>query len=330
MGILVSVVMPVYNGERYLRQAIESILSQTFRDFEFIIINDASTDKSEEIIRSFAESRIVYIKNDKNLGQAESLNRGIRNAKGVYVARMDQDDISLPERISAQSAYMEANRDAAILGTGYQEVDENSNITRRPLFPNSPDVKTRLFFARLTGWASIVHPTVMIRKDIFDKVGYYDPKYRICQDYDLWLRVVRKYKIENIPKVLLNYRVHDSSTSKKENIDTVKEMEAIVASGVDFYMSEKSDKEKDIVKRMLVLKKQANAENTGMVSDLFDYFYKKVFGKELSAYYMKLKEELKLIYLSRLSLKIFLKTLFVYPHVVFSKRFLWAVSRMKG
>ena len=341
MGISVSVIMPVYNGERYLKEAIESILNQAFRDLEFIIINDASTDKSEEIIKSFTDPRIVYIKNDKNLGQAESLNKGIRRARGLYVARMDQDDISLPERISAQSAYMEANRDVAILGTWYQEIDENNNVIRRPLFPTSPSIKIRLFFARLTGWASIAHPTVMIRRDLFDKVGYYDPKYRICQDYDLWLRAVRKYKIENIPKVLLNYRIHDLSTCQKRCRDTVKEMEGVISSNIDFYMQKQSKEERDMAARMLTLRKQINYNNGKRVFNLFDYFYERIFESELHepadpGYYLKLREELKLFYLPQLfrtnfffSLKIFLTSLFRYPYIIFSKRFIWAISRIQ-
>ena len=341
MDIPVSVVMPVYNGERYLKEAIESILNQTFRDFEFIIINDASTDKSEEIIKTFTDTRIIYIKNDKNLGQAESLNKGIRNARGLYVARMDQDDISLPERISVQSAYMEANREVAILGTWYQEIDENNNAIRRPIFPAFPGIKTRLFFARLAGWASIAHPTVMIKRDLFDKIGYYDPKYRICQDYDLWLRTVKKYKIENIPDVLLNYRIHDLSTCQKRYRDTVKEMEAIIASNIDFYMQKQSKEERDIVIRMLTLRKQINYNNGKRVFSLFDYFYERIFESELcevadSGYYLKLREELKLFYLPQLfrtnfffSSKIFLTSLFRYPYVIFSKRFIWAISRKR-
>lgn len=341
MGISVSAVMPVYNGERYLREAIESILNQTCRDFEFIIINDASTDKSEEIIRSFNDPRIAYIRNDKNLGQAESLNKGIRSAKGLYVARMDQDDISLPERFSVQLAYMETNKEVAILGTWYQEIDEKNNAIRRPLFLVSPCIKIRLFFARLAGWASIAHPTVMIRRYLFDKVGYYDPKYRICQDYDLWLRAVRNYKIENIPNVLLNYRVHDLSTCQKRCRDTVKEMEGVISSNIDFYMQKKSKEEKDMVLRILTLRKQVNYNNGKRVFNLFDYLYQKIFERELcdsskSKYYLKLREELKLLYLPQLfrtnfffSLKIFLISLFRYPYVIFSKRFIWAISRIQ-
>ena len=343
MDIPVSVVMPVYNGERYLKEAMESILNQTFRDFEFIIINDASTDKSEEIIKSFIDSRIIYIKNDKNLGQAESLNKGIRNTRGLYVARMDQDDISLPERISVQSAYMEANREVAILGTWIQEIDKDNNAIRRSLFPNtpSPSIKTRLFFARLAGWASIAHPTVMIKRDLFDKIGYYDPKYHICQDYDLWFRTVKKYRIENIPKVLLSYRNHGLSTCKRRYRDTVKEMEDIIASNVDFYMEKSSREERDIVIRMLTLKKQTNHNNGKRAFSLFDYFYERIFERELceaanSEYYLKLREELKLLYLPQLFrtnffffLKMFLVSLFRYPYVIFSKRFIWAISRIR-
>lgn len=340
MGISVSVVMPVYNGERYLKEAIESILNQAFRDLEFIIINDASTDKSEEIIKSFTDPRIVYIKNDKNLGQAESLNKGIRGARGLYVARMDQDDISLPERISVQSAYMDANKEVAILGTGYQEIGRDGKVVRRGLFQNSPDPKEMLFFARLTGQASIGHPTVMIRRDIFNKVGYYDPRYHICQDYDLWLRAVRKCRMENIPKVLLNYRIHDLSTCQKKYRDTVKEMEAIIASNIDFDMQKKSKEDRDMVLRMLTLKKQSDCNNGKRVFDLFDYFYQRIFERELcdaskSKYYLRLREELKVLYLPQLlktnplfCLKVFLASLFRYPNVVFSKRFIRAISRI--
>ena len=340
MEISVSIVMPVYNGERYLKEAIESILNQTYRDFEFIIINDASTDKSEEIIKSFNDPRIVYIKNDKNLGQAEALNKGIRSVRGLYVARMDQDDVSLLERIAVQLKHMEDNKETAILGTRIQEIDKDGRVMQRPLLPDRPNVKARLFFARLAGWPSIAHPTVMIRKEIFDKIGYYDPKYRICQDYDLWLRAVRRYRIENIPEVLLNYRNHDLSTCQKKYRDTVKEMEAIIASNIDFDMQKKSKEDRDIVLRMLILKKQSDYNNGKRVFDLFDYFYQRIFERELcdaskSKYYLRLREELKVLYLPQLlktnplfCLKVFLVFLFRYPNVVFSKRFIRAISRI--
>jgi hypothetical protein len=252
---------------------------------------------------------------------------------------MDQDDISLPERISVQLAYMEANKEVAVLGTGYQQIDENNNVTGRRLLSSFPDVKTRLFFARLTGWPSMVHPTVMIRRDIFDKVGYYDSRYHICQDYDLWLRAVRRYKIENIPRVLLNYRIHSLSTCQKRYSDTVKEMEVIIASNIDFYMQGSSKEERDIIIRMLILRRQTNHIAGKKVFSLFDYFYKRVFESELyglanSEHYRRLREELKLFYLPQLfrtnfflSLKIFFVSLFRYPYVIFSKRFIRALVK---
>src|SRR4051812_30773328 len=131
----ISVVMPVLNGEKYLREATESILNQTFKDFEFIIINDGSTDRTEEIIQSFADPRIVYIKNEKNVGLSRVFNQGIRAAQGTYIARMDADDISLLHRFEKELEYLENNPKIDIVGSAMMIIDAEGKKVRKALRP---------------------------------------------------------------------------------------------------------------------------------------------------------------------------------------------------
>lgn len=156
---LVSVVMPVYNGEKYLPEAIDSILKQTFTDFELLLINDASTDNSEKIINSYNDSRIIYIKNEQNLGLIKTLNKGLDLAKGEYIARMDQDDISSHERFAKQIALFESNLEIGVCGTWFTLFRENheDQIIEHPEYNDS--IKIGLLTSCFIG-----HPTVMMRK----------------------------------------------------------------------------------------------------------------------------------------------------------------------
>jgi glycosyltransferase involved in cell wall biosynthesis len=195
--------MSVYNGERYIEEAIDSILNQTFEDFDFIIIDDCSTDRTVEIIQSYRDSRIRLIQNRENIGQTKSLNVGLKLAKGKYVARMDDDDISLPERLAKQVAYMEINPEIGICGTWIQTVGKvHGRIWRFPTGPD--DIKCRMVFE-----SSLAHPSVMMRRKITDKTDiYYDPLYKRAQDYELWVRASRLTALANIPEVLLCLRMH--------------------------------------------------------------------------------------------------------------------------
>jgi glycosyltransferase involved in cell wall biosynthesis len=208
----ISVVMSVYNSEKYLAESIESILNQTFTDFEFIIINDGSIDNSLAIIESYMakDDRIVLISRE-NKGLAASLNEGIAIAKGKYIARMDADDISLPERFIKQYEFMEENQ-IDLCGTAVQIFsDSKDNKTWR--YPEKAnDIKFTLMF--MTAFA---HPTVFIRKKVFDTVSY--TNYEASQDYKLWCDIaLNGFKMANLELVLLRYRFHKSQISKKNNI----------------------------------------------------------------------------------------------------------------
>jgi glycosyltransferase involved in cell wall biosynthesis len=204
----VTVLMSVYNGQQYLREAIESILSQTFKDFEFLIIDDHSADESVSIIESYGDKRIRLIKNDKNLGLAASLNKGISLAKGEYIARMDHDDISLPNRLEEQVRYMDEHFEIGVCGAWFVFCgDTLSVVVRHPT--EHAEIKAELFWRNV-----IAHPTVMMRKSVFLENGLlYNESFDKAQDYDLWVRAAQKIQLANIPQVLLRYRVHSESGS---------------------------------------------------------------------------------------------------------------------
>ena len=156
----VTVLMPVYNAEKYLREAIESILSQTFKNFEFLIINDGSTDKSKDAILSYNDPRIIYSENSKNLGIAKTLNKGMNLARGNYIARMDGDDISHPDRLQEQIEFMDDNRHVGVCGTWLQTINNNKEeIWKSPIAHE--EIRSLMLFHD-----AIYHPTVVIRRDI--------------------------------------------------------------------------------------------------------------------------------------------------------------------
>lgn len=215
-GSFVSVLMPVYNGEKYLKEAIDSILSQTYSNFEFLIIDDGSTDKSKEIIKSYKDKRIRLIENETNLGLPKTLNKGLKLAKGKYIVRMDCDDISLPERIEIQVKYMDGNLDVGISGTRYIEL-ENGKVINLPTEFES--IKIRLLFH-----CPINHPSVIIRKSIIiENTLFYDEnKIGELEDYDLWLRSSKFTEITNLAVPLVKYRTHENQLTKvyKEGIQS--------------------------------------------------------------------------------------------------------------
>lgn len=208
---LVTIVMSVYNSEKYLAEAIESILNQTYTSFEFIIVNDGSTDNSFDIIEEFMkrDGRIVLI-NRENMGLPYSLNEGIFWAKGKYIARMDADDISLPTRLEDQVRFMEENN-LDICGTNIQLFNENNTYKILDYPKNDISVKFILMFM-----SSFAHPSVIMKKNIFQKVKYQN--FVTSQDYRLWCDIaINDYKMGNINKVLLKYRYHSNQISKKNN-----------------------------------------------------------------------------------------------------------------
>jgi glycosyltransferase involved in cell wall biosynthesis len=210
----ISVLMSVHNGEMYLREAMDSILGQTFTDFEFVIINDASSDGTANIIRSYADSRIRLVENKRQKGLAASLNAGVAHCRCRYIARMDADDISLPQRLQKQFTYLEDHPEIGVLGSWHQLLDTET-VYRPPSQPE--EVKISLLRA-----PSLSHPTVMLRKEVLQAFPY-DEKLSSAQDYELWTRVARRFQMANLPEVLLYYRRHERqiSSGKQAEQDSI-------------------------------------------------------------------------------------------------------------
>jgi glycosyltransferase involved in cell wall biosynthesis len=210
----VTVLMAVYNGERFLRQAVESILNQTFSDFEFLIINDGSTDRTPDILLSYHDPRIRIARNNHNIGLTKSLNLGLALARGEYIARQDADDISYSERLERQISFMRKNPDVVVLGT---QVNYLRGDGRSPKFvgPGKPVSALAAKFCLMFSPPNPVdHPTVMLRKSIIlSKFRGYDPNYLVGQDADLWCRVAMEYAIQNLPETLVTMRIHSSSVT---------------------------------------------------------------------------------------------------------------------
>lgn len=208
---LVSVIMPTYNSAHYIRQAVESILSQTLSNFEFIIINDASRDKTPSIIRSYMkkDKRIHLVNNKSNLKIAESLNKGIALANAELVARMDDDDISLPQRLQKQFSFFQKNKKVGIVGTNILIIDEDEKIISKREYPTkSKDLKKIML-----RYSPFAHPTVMFRKKVFVEVGGYDPKMVPCEDIDFWFKIGSKYDFGCLNEQLLKYRMINTPKS---------------------------------------------------------------------------------------------------------------------
>lgn len=212
---LVSVIMSVYNGEKYLKEAIDSILKQSYKKFEFIIINDGSTDNSFNILKKYKEidNRIVLVENSTNKGLIYSLNKGLSISKGDYIARMDADDISEKKRFEEQVNFLNENKEIAMCGT-YIKMFKNNWKFLKKNFKTETDfekIRIQLLFRNY-----IAHPTVMIRKNIIKK---YDLKYDLedkgMEDYSMWLYLIQFEKIGIIPKYLLKYRFLGNSISSK-------------------------------------------------------------------------------------------------------------------
>jgi len=205
----VSVVMPVYNGGGYLISAIKSVLSQTFSDFELLILNDASTDGSFDIIEKFKDKRIYLINRKENIGLQNNLFDGFNLAKGKYIARMDQDDICHPNRFAEQVKYLEENLEVGLCGTWCKTIGMGKYFIYKPPC-NSDDIRANLLWQ-----TSFVHPSVMMRKSLFKKFNLnYDINFKYGEDYDLWMRASDCFLTANIPKVLLFYRMHLKNTSR--------------------------------------------------------------------------------------------------------------------
>jgi glycosyltransferase involved in cell wall biosynthesis len=203
--------MSVYNGEKYLRKAVDSILNQTFKNFEFLIINDCSTDETLKILKNYNDPRITIIKNEKNIGLTRSLNKGLKVARGDYIARQDADDISTPNRLEKELNFLIKRSDYAAVGSFIRVIDENG----KELHTIEKPITDEAIKAFLKKDNCIAHGSSVIRMSCLRDINFYDDTIPKAQDYDLWLRLSGKYKLANIPEYLYFWRYHTGNVSIK-------------------------------------------------------------------------------------------------------------------
>jgi len=211
--MLVSVILPVYNADLYLKEAIDSILNQTYQNFELIIINDKSTDNSKHIISNYTDKRINYYENLKNEGLVYTLNRCLKIAKGIFITRMDADDISLPLRFKKQVDFLKLYQEIDLIGSNYYTIDKNGKVLNRVKYPlNYEDIKFGLLFNSV-----LCHPSIMFRRKLIDLNYFiYENEYFPAEDYHLWTSLIQNIKIGNINDYLILYRIHDSQISNQK------------------------------------------------------------------------------------------------------------------
>ena len=209
----VSVVMAVRDGGPYLEQAVDSILAQTFTDFEFVIIDDGSTDATLEMLQRYQEAdRRVRVHHQEHAGLTASLNRACGRARGAYLARMDADDVAFPARLERQVEFLDRHPPVALVGSAVVRIDEQGREIKRSDCPTSHAEIVRA----LAEYNCFTHPTVMLRKDMLEAVGGYREAYRQAQDYDLWLRLAERHELANLADPLLYYRVYADQVSVRQ------------------------------------------------------------------------------------------------------------------
>lgn len=209
---LVSVVLPFYNGEQYLSEAIQSILDQTYENFELLIVSSPNTNQASlDIVKSFSDKRIRHLAGSTEQNNLpKQLNLGLDQSRGVYIARMDADDISLRNRLEEEVCFMEKNLDIGIVGSWARSFGMKTNTIKHPSDPE--EIRANLLFQ-----SSLVHPTVMMRRDKLNEYSLrYNPELRYCEDIDFWARAAGYLKISNIKKILLLYRTHEEQGSRQD------------------------------------------------------------------------------------------------------------------
>lgn len=276
----VSVVMAVYNGARFLKETMESILNQSFQDFELIIVDNCSQDDSVALIRSYHDPRIKLIVNDKNLGQTKALNVGLRNCRGKFIARMDADDVALPKRLELQMKFLQNHPAIAAVGSWCQDINADGKLLR--VYRTAVDEKVIKYYligcGDLTEW-SITHPTIMIRSEVLGKIGFYkeeaEGEYNYPQDYEYWRRMIAHgYALANMSEILLKYRILEGSESRSGYDQLLNHRIKIAREHILKYCPDFKENELDVLVKMLEYLPQTNVNNGEKVFGYFDRFFK--------------------------------------------------------
>jgi len=221
----VTVLLPVYNGGTYLSDAIQSILNQSYKDFELLIINDCSTDHSEDVIRTFNDPRIILLNNTVNLGQTKSLNVGLRLAKGKYIARMDADDLAFSTWLESLVGFIQKNPQYPLVSPNALVIDDNNHIMRTfDLYACWEDMLLRSITS-----SPVNHVGSIFDREAVIQEGGYDEDYRISADYHLWIRLIaKKYQFASVPKTLVAIRRHQQSLSLSQSERETEELSTII------------------------------------------------------------------------------------------------------
>ena len=254
----ISIVIPVYNSQKYLKETINSVIKQTFTHWELLIIDGGSTDNTASIVHSYTDTRIKYIPTKKYLDIVDATNKGIHSASGKYIALLDSDNIMHKNRLLLQYLFLEKNQDISLVGSWVQKIDQNSTFTHH-IF--RPYISYELIRIKLLFGNCISQPSVMIRKSVIQKYKYRS-LYKEASDYDLWTRICSKYRIANMPKVLTYYRVHDSNRStqydvKKSYIFLDKKIIKNQFTKIEFHLSNS-----ELEKQFGLEKKQSFSQNS--------------------------------------------------------------------
>lgn len=241
----ISVVMSVYKEPvDWMRQSIESIINQTFTDFEFIIINDKpDREENAQLLNEYAQkdNRIKIITNEENIGLTKSLNKGISVAKGEYIARMDADDISLPNRFSVQMSFLEEHPNMAVCSSGCYIIDEDNNIIgERNRELNYQKIKNNLIFE-----CPLVHPSVIFKRSVDSKVVQYDESIRYAQDYALWVEICKNHEVHILPQKLVRYRKSGSQISTKRLKEQNEFAFIIIGRAIEYFHIQITEEQKE-------------------------------------------------------------------------------------
>jgi glycosyltransferase involved in cell wall biosynthesis len=227
-----SIVLPVFNAAQYLSSALDSLLNQTFKDFELMIVNDFSSDRTEEIIKEYQrkDSRINYVLNEFQKGLAGALNTGLKHSQGKYIARADGDDLNYPQRLKLQYEFLEKNPTIALVGAGYRAFNEKG--VRLKIYHPLQSIELAW---RCVSNTPFCHPTVMFRREVVAQAGGYP--FQVSEDFGLFSKITQKYPCKNINQILIDYREHPDNYSSKQKDEILENVKAIAKENYKFYLN---------------------------------------------------------------------------------------------
>jgi hypothetical protein len=246
---------------------------------------------------------------------------------------MDHDDISLPDRLSRQHQYMEDNKDVFVVATDVNKMDARNKIIGRWSFPKTPDIKVWCLCYKLTGWNWLTHSSLMMRRRVFEEIGFYDPAYEVGHDADLLYRVMRRHKIEVIHESLVNYRIYKGSLCGRKSGVIPKEQDAILVSNINFYLKDMGPEDKEILRRILSLKRQSHDYGVKKTFEIFDRYFEAISHGCRDNNLGLLRAKAKMAYLPQIfntnpvmAFSLLIRLFLTYPQILFSRDFIYILA----